>query len=421
MITRIVLWTLIGIVFLQAQVMMPIERRKTRYGFKVDREPAITYQLFVNRSKNWKPVILAAVSIQNDKLQFEKKDGYYQSRFRITVAIRQKDKLVTQNTWDEHVNIQNFKETNSRSEYQYRMYRLPVFDRDWDGPHVGRFQFFLEVRDLVSNQISRFKKKFVIERDMDPASTEIAFLRRPCKGDTILLTGSGTILKFSHPAWAYLRVKNTKAGKLLFNARIYENDKKIGNKLIYQKFYEINSDSGIFDLCFSLPYDSLDEGKYLLRISTDTWKKERKFQVVWFAKPTYLYRYDLAIRPMQYLLDKKTYKRVRHLSYDELKKWFKAYWKKRDPTPGTVYNELMAEFFRRVAQANKKFSTRHREGWETDQGRIYILYGEPTKIEDHRYATETHPYQVWVYGDSLQFLFVDKNGNGEFNLITIKK
>ena len=421
MIKRILLLIFIAIVFAQAQLLRPVEQRKTRYGFKVDREPPITYQLFVHRTKNWKPVLLIAVSIQNDKLQFEKKDDHYQSSYRITVAVRRKDKLVTQNTWDEQATTDNFKETNSKSEYQYRMYRLPVFNRDWDGPHVGSFQFYLEIRDLVSNQINRFKKKFVIEKDMEPAATEIAFLRRSCKKDTIELTGSGEILKFNHPAWAFLRAKNTKVPKLTFNARIYFNDEDVGDKLIYQKFFDVPGDSGIFSLCFPLPYDSLDEGKYLLRISTDTWKKEKKFRVIWFAKPTYLYKYDLAIRPMQYLLDEKTYKRVKHLSYKELKKWFKAYWKKRDPTPGTVYNELMVEFFRRVAEANRKFSTRHREGWETDRGRIYILYGKPTKIDDHRYATETRPYQVWVYGDSLQFLFVDKNGNGEFNLVTVKK
>ncbi len=421
MLKRIVFLLLIGTVIAQAQLPTPIIHRKTRYGFKVDREPSVTYQLFVHRTRQWRPVLLIAVSIQNDKLQFEKKGDRYQSRFRVTVAVRQKDKLVTQNTWDEQATIANFKETNSKSDYQYRMYDLPVFNDEWDGPHSGKFQFYLEILDLVSGQVTRFKKEFEITKIMDPAATEIAFLRHKCKGDTIYLSGSGEILKFNRPAWAFLRAKNTKVKKLDFNVRIYLNDPQIGEKLFYQKFFKIVGDSGIFNVCFPMPYDSLDEGDYLLRISSGKWKKERKFRVVWFAKPTYLYRYDLAIRPMRYLLDPKTYKYVKHLSYNELKKWFKAYWKKRDPTPKTVYNELMAEFFRRVAQANHKFSTRHREGWETDRGRIYILYGKPTKIDDHRYATDTRPYQVWVYGDSLQFLFVDKNGNGEFSLVTVKK
>ena len=124
---------------------------------------------------------------------------------------------------------------------------------------------------------------------------------------------------------------------------------------------------------------------------------------------------------MKLILDEKTFKHAKSLSYNELAKWFKDYWKKRDPTPGTAYNELLAEFYNRVQTANKKYSNRHREGWETDRGRIYILYGQPKEIDDHRYAAETKPYQIWIYSDSLQFMFVDRNGDGEFELVNEEK
>lgn len=422
MFTRIFILIVFSAVFVQAQILPSIVQRKTRYGFRVDREPAITYQFFVHRTKKaWEPVLYLAINIQNDKLSFEKLDDHYQSRFRTNLAIRYHKILVTKDTWDETADLKSFKETNSRLKAQYRMYRLPVFSKDWNGPRHGEFQLFLEIHDLISGQTYRFNKKFTIQKSKTAISTEIAFLKRPVKNDSLTLTGSGEILKFSQPAWAYLRFHKPKAQQLQFNVRIYRTDEDEGSKLFYQQFMTVKGDSGIFDVLFEMPYDSLDEGKYLLRFTHENWEKEKKFRVVWFGKPTYLYKYDLAIRPMQYLLDEKTYKKVKHLSRKELEKWFKAYWKKRDPTPGTVYNELLAEFFRRVAYANKKFSTRHKEGWETDRGRIYILYGPPTRIDDHRYATQTRPYQVWVYGDSLQFLFVDRNGNGEFSLVKVEK
>ncbi len=421
MFTRIFICTVLLAVFAQAQILPSIEQRKTRYGFNVEREPSITYQLFVYRTTQWKPILYLATSIQNDKLSFEKKDDHYQSRFRINIAIRHNKTMVTQNTWDEMATLNNFDATNSRLRSQYRSYCLPVFSKDWFGPREGKFKFFLQIHDLISDQIFHFNKEFNIKKSSDSASTEIAFLRKPSKGDSLFLNGSGEIIKFNYPTWAFLRFKNSKAKQLVFNIRIYQQNEKNGRKLIYQKFLTVKNDNGLFNVLFKMPYDSLDEGKYLLRFTNGNLEKEKKFQVVWFAKPTYLYKYDLAIRPMRYLLDEKTFKKIKHLSRDELKKWFKAYWKKRDPTPKTVYNELLAEFFRRVAYANRKFSTRHKEGWETDRGRVYILYGPPTKIDDHRYATETRPYQIWNYPDSLQFLFVDKNGNGEFNLVKVEK
>ncbi len=423
MFTRIFVTILIFAVWAQAQILPGIEQRKTRYGFKVDREPAITYQLFVQRTKSWKPVVYLAVSIQNDHLTFEKTERGFRCKFRVNLAIRHKKILVASNTWDESAFLTSFKATNSRRQAQYRLYRLPVFDKEWEGPRKGSFKMLLEINDLVSGQSFRFKRAFTIHQADSVRSTEIAFLKRPFRKDSLILTGSDKFLKFSHPAWGYLRYKTSKGegDSLRFNVRLYKKEDGDQQILFYQKFLTLPSTEEVCDVSFELPYNSMEEGRYLLRVSKDHWKREKSFRVVWFSKPTYLYKYDLAIRPMRYILDEKTYKRVRHLSYKELEKWFKAYWKKRDPTPNTVYNELMVEFFRRVAEANRKFSTRHKEGWETDQGRIYILYGAPTRIDDHRYATQTRPYQVWVYGDSLQFLFVDRNGNGEFNLIKVER
>ena len=107
---------------------------------------------------------------------------------------------------------------------------------------------------------------------------------------------------------------------------------------------------------------------------------------------------------------------------EQLSVWFKAFWKKRDPSPGTQFNELLDEFYARVSESNYKFRTRVQEGWETDRGRIFILYGPPPKVENGRYAIRSLPWLIWEYGDSLKFIFVDKKRNGEFILTeTVQK
>ena len=54
----------------------------------------------------------------------------------------------------------------------------------------------------------------------------------------------------------------------------------------------------------------------------------------------------------------------------------------QDPTPGTFENEAKNEFYRRVAVANHNFSFLFGNGWRTDRGRIYIMYGQPDQIDD---------------------------------------
>lgn len=54
---------------------------------------------------------------------------------------------------------------------------------------------------------------------------------------------------------------------------------------------------------------------------------------------------------------------------------------------------LMKNYFRQVAESNTMFTT-YKEGWKTDQGMVYILYGTPDAV----YSTEKG--EEWVYDKS---------------------
>lgn len=74
----------------------------------------------------------------------------------------------------------------------------------------------------------------------------------------------------------------------------------------------------------------------------------------------------------------------------------------------------------RVAVANQRYRQFGKEGWRTDRGRVYILYGEPSDIERHPMGDNTKPYEVWQYDHiegGVQFIFVDRTGYGEYILV----
>jgi GWxTD domain-containing protein len=96
---------------------------------------------------------------------------------------------------------------------------------------------------------------------------------------------------------------------------------------------------------------------------------------------------------------------------------FLEYWKKRDPDPSTPENELMEEYYARVAYANEHF--RHfQEGWKTDMGMIFIRFGPPENVERHPFETDSRPYELWYYYQlNRQFVFVDRSGFGDYRLV----
>ncbi len=84
-----------------------------------------------------------------------------------------------------------------------------------------------------------------------------------------------------------------------------------------------------------------------------------------------------------------------------------------------------AEFERRVAQANARFATDAKAGWQTDRGRIYIQQGPPDEIYSLPRGTATSdvPSEQWRYNwndgssDSFDYRFLDPGRKGDFQLI----
>ena len=76
----------------------------------------------------------------------------------------------------------------------------------------------------------------------------------------------------------------------------------------------------------------------------------------------------------------------------------------------------MEEYYARVAYANKHFSHLG-DGWKTDMGMVFVLYGAPENIERHPFDANDKPYEIWYYYNlGRQFIFVDHSGFGDYRL-----
>jgi len=106
----------------------------------------------------------------------------------------------------------------------------------------------------------------------------------------------------------------------------------------------------------------------------------------------------------------------------ERETFIEQFWLKRDPTPGTLKNELKEEHYRRIAYANERFQASE-PGWKTDRGRVYIIFGPPDEIESHPAGGQgAYPHEIWRYrsipnvGENIEMEFVDKSMTGEYRL-----
>ena len=127
-----------------------------------------------------------------------------------------------------------------------------------------------------------------------------------------------------------------------------------------------------------------------------------------------------------YIITSKERDVFRKLETDRERDIFiEAFWKHRDPTPGTPRNEFRDEHYQRRKYANEYFGRGSpRPGWMTDRGRIHIILGPPRNIEDHDNINGVYPVQIWSYdGDpdyglptGFNIIFFKKHGMGEYVL-----
>jgi len=412
---------------LQAQGPQDIIKSKIRYGFEINRRPAVNFNVHVNYSgQNWQPTVHVGISIQNDVLQFERKKDNFQSEYQISVAIQQKDEeeTIVNETWIEEAIELEFDITNSRKQFQYHSYTFTDVDSA-KRLMPGEYNCFVEVRDLVTKKSYRNKRPLLIkeapgdEKWRFPSDIAILFANKQNSMHFPLIT-SAEVLEFNSPYLFAAKFPAPAEDSLQVNLRFYSVTQD-GAQLINQNFEEIKPDSADLIYSFEMPYKTLDEGRYKIRIlgkqGDNEFDLEKEFLIVWFDKPVYLYKADLAVRPLQYVLSKEEFSHAKGKSYNDLEDWMKNYWKNQDPSKETIYNELLYEFYGRVDQVNRDYTTRFKEGWETDQGKVYILYGPPQNIENKRYAANTIPYIIWTYQEgALSFTFTDKDQDGEFML-----
>lgn len=109
---------------------------------------------------------------------------------------------------------------------------------------------------------------------------------------------------------------------------------------------------------------------------------------------------------------------------EEKRKFMYDFWKKRDSDLSTPQNEYLKSYFKRMGEANKQFKEDYKEGWKTDRGRIYLLYGVPNDVDFFPFESDTKSYIIWKFNSlpgqgPTEAIFIEKEtGTGVYRLVS---
>lgn len=102
------------------------------------------------------------------------------------------------------------------------------------------------------------------------------------------------------------------------------------------------------------------------------------------------------------------------------RKFMTKFWRDRDPDIHTQRNEFYEEYQQRIAVTNEQFRSSFREGYRSDRGRVYIMYGPPDYVDRRASESDMKPHEIWRYDfieGGVEFIFVDRGGFNSYELV----
>jgi GWxTD domain-containing protein len=352
------------------------------------------------------------------ELRFTSQGDVFEANYEVSLIVADSlGKSVTEKWWKDKVETPDYNTTVSSYEGRLaqRSFTLPP------GPYTIR----AEVTDVETRKTWRVQRDVRV-RDFSRAPLElsdimlVSSLKTEGEKKVVSPNISGTIGDGKDGFHILFEAYNT---PLLDSARVVV-------RLLNAKGKETWADTSMEALgvakksCFRLVKTTeLPSGTYDVVVELDgrkpgaTATEHRAFIIRWEGMPMTVVDLDLAVEQMQYVADKDKLDEMKEAHPDRKRDLFSEFWKKKDPTPTTERNELMEEYYNRVEYANKHFS-HYVEGWRSDMGMVYIIFGSPSNIERHPFDIDAKPYEVWTYYEQdRQFTFVDQSGFGDYRLL----
>jgi len=153
------------------------------------------------------------------------------------------------------------------------------------------------------------------------------------------------------------------------------------------------------DSLFSLQLDEKDTSGYVFskpgfyHIQADTNTKEGLTLFRFYDDFPQVKKPEQLLQPLRYLTSRQEYEELS--SYNNLKTSVDSFWVYAGGSHDRA-RELVKKFYNRVQDANNYFSS-YIEGWKTDRGLIYLIYGPPNIVYKNSDS------ENWVYGEENNF------------------
>lgn len=376
-----------------------IERGSTfkfRQGFPEVRISAIGFL-----DEGDEPGIDVTADIVYGSLIYKENGDSLQARFTIEIQVLPKDDTSGSTVTNQEtitISRTNSDIVNSQSLYSYDK-RIPV--------DPGTYDINVTVIDRNSGkQLTRQTQTFIPDPNNSVQNlTNIQLLGKKGNDDWSPITTYDVQRDVDSLMFRLQVTNNTSEEPMAVNARLmrFESDTTIARPMYYNGYspssiqykgidYDeeevLQSTRRILtqpgSVLIEYKFGSQPRGNYRFDVQTDEGEKNRLFKARDFGVksknyPSIKSARELA-RPLYYLMSEKEYENLMAIQdNDSLKQAVDRFWLKNLNNKNRA-RQVIQMYYQRVEEANKQFSN-FKEGWKTDLGMVYILFGPPWYVD----------------------------------------
>lgn len=322
----------------------------------------------------------------------------------------------------------------------------------------GNYEIFLTLKDNLNNDnIKTLKEKLVVSpyknETISVSDVELANNIKTNSQDSLSIFYKNTLEVIPNPELVYSESNPAVFYySELYNLNLTNNPLHLQvnlinetNEVLYTKTKRISNNpsvvesgvlnvkkypTGIYNLVLSVIDSTLKKNYttvkkfYLVNPSVKVEKKEllgklksldTEFSVLGPAECDEHFAYA------KYIASNDEINYYKNLDSVQAKREFLAdFWKKRDMTKDSDMNEFKNEYYSRIDEANRLYSTFTKKGYKSDRGRVYAIYGKPSTNDKHPSDMDAKPYEIWFYEQmegGVAFYFSDISGYGDYELV----
>ncbi|CUS78461.1 GWxTD domain-containing protein [Candidatus Kryptobacter tengchongensis] len=368
------------------------------------------------------------IQVPYEYLQFVKEGDYYVANYEITVNVSTlKGKYVTEKAWTQKVVADNFDQTISRAFWDISQaflnlpfgdYKITVQVMDLDTKRGFKKEGIVSVRNFAKNPItisdlmmvSSVKSENGIRTIIPNVSNTVTSAENKNFYLFFEVYNNTDVSDSINITYKITKIKKRKKEQLTVHNGTTSEFIKPGKNSIILEIKEPQLGFGDYTIFVEVRMSSNRDYYSVAQCG---------FIVRWHEIPELITDLDKAIEQLVYIAKPEELNYIKSAQDEiEKEKRFLEFWRKKDPTPNTLKNELMEEYYGRVKYANEHFG-HYIEGWKTDMGMVYIIFGPPNSVDRHPFDIDSKPYEIWYYYEiNRRFIFLDETGFGDYRLIT---